>query len=166
MSTTGTGDHGLVERLTAFLDGHDSLESRGDVVDRIVVSSGTHVLSARDLRQLLTARAGQPAVDSTPEASATEREERLRGIRQRVAHLTPKPGEWSSDGLYVNDAGWLLREVARLDAVVTAVREEHELVWVPNGISGDSDLVCGCGWIAEDEDDHCPTRRTVDKVAS
>jgi len=53
MSTTGTGTDGLVERLTAFLDGLDSLESRGDVVDRIVVTSGTHVLSASDLRQLL-----------------------------------------------------------------------------------------------------------------
>lgn len=95
MSTAGTGTDGLLEKLIAFLDGHDSLESRGDVVDRIVVASGTHVLSASDLRQLLAALARQSAVATTPDASDTERGERLRGIQERIDAATA--GAWIVD---------------------------------------------------------------------
>lgn len=90
----------------------------------------------------------------------TERDERLR---ESLAHGI-RAGKIQRPVEIETTAAILAAEVARLDAVVTAVREEHELVWVPNGISGDSDLVCGCGWIAEDEDDHCPTVRALDGV--
>lgn len=49
------------ERLSAYLDAHDSLESRGDEIDRIVVASGTHRLTAADLRHLLASLAEQAA---------------------------------------------------------------------------------------------------------
>jgi len=123
MSTASTGTDGLLERLTAFLDGHDSLESRGDVVDRIVVASGTHVLSASDLRQLLAALARQSAVATTPEASDTERGERLRGIRERIDAATA--GAW-----IVDEVGEVVQpaedDAHRFDIMDLRIAKAHE----------------------------------------
>lgn len=68
------------------------------------------------------------------ETTDTERDERLRGIQERteVARdlLPPESINYSPTDDYLahlaDDADYLLAEVARLDAVVTAVREVAE----------------------------------------
>lgn len=54
--------------------------------------------------------------------SQAERAEELDRMTRTVDHLTPKPGEWSSDGLYVTDVTYLLAEVERLEATLQRVR--------------------------------------------
>lgn len=76
-------------------------------------------------------------------------------------------GLYDPDGEFIAaaraDVPWLLDEVARLDAVVTAVRDLHPL----RRPSWEVYFTCdGCGYIADDENDPCPTVRALDGGAA
>ena len=91
-------------------------------------------------------------------APGTERDERLRRIQEKSARAAVYYPDTRDD-----DTAFLLEQVARLDAVVTAVREVHRYRY----LAGDAYPTCdGCGYIADDEDDPCPTRRALDGGAS
>jgi len=94
----------------------------------------------------------------------TERDERLRGIQERTEEardlLPPESINYSPTDDYLahltDDADYLLAEVTRLDAVVTAVREAH---FIEVGSGKQFCDPCSEPW-------PCPTVRALDGGAS
>lgn len=63
--------------IQGYLDAHDTLESRGDEIDRIVIASGSYRLTASALRATLA--------QAQPRTDAAERDERLAQIAARAS---------------------------------------------------------------------------------
>lgn len=106
----------------------------------------------------------------------TERDERLRGIQERTEGardlLPPESIDYSPTDDYLahlaDDADYLLAEITRLDAVVTAVREVHQPEAWEDDLEGTSGVKCATciDSNAEPAAYPCATVRALDGGAS